>query len=185
MGLQNYRGRHTASDAGSDRDDTSDGRSSGKDGEQFFLLKLAGWFFAKSKSRSCSVMSPWHLWALLLALLGVWQASAVRTVTSPSTCSYKQLGGASVKELDGGGVKVRVCGEEVVLRTSSAQEDAWKAVSWWDPSSQGKQLSDHDLKILQDYLGNYHFSRPVGQLGHGLLPSNFEGFAEEENQRLV
>ena len=144
-------------------------------GSEFLKLRL---LIANSTSHSS--MPPSLRAGLLLVLLGLWRASAVRTI-EPQTvmkttdCDYESLREAKVTAVSTG-VQVQFCDQEVVLGTDTVQGDAWRALSWWNPSSQGRKLSNNELKTLNDYLGTYGYSRPMGQLGHGLLPSNFEQF---------
>mmetsp|Transcript_38423 Transcript_38423/g.88911 ORF Transcript_38423/g.88911 Transcript_38423/m.88911 type:complete len:394 (+) Transcript_38423:41-1222(+) len=119
-------------------------------------------------------MARWYL----VFLLRVFTACAVRTITTFKDCPYTSLQTAQAKEVQGG-IQIQFCGEEVTLTTSETKEKTWRPVCWWDPKLQGKKLTKHDLNVMDKYLGQYGRSRPIGQLGHGLLPKNFEDFAEE------
>ena len=74
---------------------------------------------------------------------------------------------------------MELCGEEVILETKKMEGNAWVSLSWWDPLHQGKDLTKEELETLSKYLGSYMYSRPMGQLGHGLLPDNFDGFRQD------
>ena len=112
---------------------------------------------------------------LVPVLLSARPASAVRAIVQLKECGYKSLLKAQVKEVKDG-VQVNVCGQEMVLAANQTQKHAWTSLSWWDPAQQGKKLTREDLKTLDDYLGQYDFARPMGMLGHGMLPPNWEGF---------
>eukprot|EP00439_Symbiodinium_sp_Y106_P015182 s1366_g2.t1 len=119
---------------------------------------------------------------LVAVLLGAYPASAVRTIVKLKECGYNRLNKAKVSDLKDGRVQVKFCEETVVLDSNQSQTDAWKSLMWWDPAQQGKKLTNQDLEILKSYLGQYDYSRPMGQIGHGLLPKNYEGF-REDNRR--
>ncbi|CAE7544479.1 clpC [Symbiodinium sp. CCMP2592] len=123
---------------------------------------------------SCWVAPFW-----VVVLLGAYPATSVRTVVKLKECGYKSLSKAKVTDLKDGRVQVKFCEETVVLDSNQSQTDAWKSLMWWDPAQQGKKLTEEDLKILKSYLGQYDYSRPMGQIGHGLLPTNYEGFRED------
>mmetsp|Transcript_50434 Transcript_50434/g.113342 ORF Transcript_50434/g.113342 Transcript_50434/m.113342 type:complete len:427 (+) Transcript_50434:61-1341(+) len=117
-------------------------------------------------------MARWYL----AFFLQVFTAGAVRTTTTLKACPYTSLQEAQAKEVQGG-VRIQFCGEDVTLTTSETKEETWRPVCWWDSKLQGEQLTEYDLNVLDKYLGQYGRSRPIGQLGHGLLPKNFEDFA--------
>ena len=97
-----------------------------------------------------------------LLTLVVWPASAVRMAAAPKLCAYQELLDAKVTNVQGG-VKVQLCSKEVILKTTEVQGDSWGSLSWWDSSHHGKKLGKEELHTLDNYLGDYHYSRPMGQ----------------------
>ncbi|CAJ1393191.1 unnamed protein product [Effrenium voratum] len=110
-------------------------------------------------------------YALGVLVLSAQPASAARVVVQTKQCGYQSLLQAEVAGVPDG-VRVKVCGEEVVLKSEHPTSDAWKSLNWWDPALQGASLTPEELETLDNYLGSYDYARPMGQIGHGQLPKH-------------